>query len=70
MEDRVDLKINKSFGRWEAGEIIQLAAIDGFPSDVFWQKRLRDSATDGCCELVKAKAASKGPSRHTPEEKK
>ncbi len=32
---------------------------EGTPLDVFWRRRLRDSAIDGCCELVRRDDRSK-----------
>jgi hypothetical protein len=50
----MQIKINTSFGRYKEGEIVNLESGDGIIPDAnFWRKRLRDSAIDNCCEVVK-----------------
>lgn len=55
MPDQIEIKVNKSFASFKAGEVVALAAADGIPLDPYWQRRLRDSAIDGGCEVVQPK---------------
>ena len=52
------IKIKKVFG-YTAGVVLDIQ-IDpsGIPLDQFWRKRLKDAATDGCVEVVKASKKS------------
>jgi hypothetical protein len=59
MADKVQVKIKKSFANFTEGEVVEVLGVDGVPLDVFWQRRLRDSAIDGCCELVPAAKKTK-----------
>ena len=45
------LKINKDVGAHKAGSTFKVQCNnDGIPLDVFWRRRLKDSATDNCVE--------------------
>lgn len=47
------LKINKSFAGYKAGQIIDIQCDDrGNPLDSFWFARVRDSRIDACVEFI------------------
>jgi hypothetical protein len=41
-----------SVPNFKQGQIITVPSENGVPRDIFWRKRLRDAAMDGCCEVV------------------
>ena len=48
------LKLNAPLRKHPAGTIINIKANkDGVPLDKYWRDRLKDSAIDGCVEIVK-----------------
>jgi hypothetical protein len=38
---------------------VEVADIDGVPSDRFWRNRLKDSAIDNCVEIVSTQPKGK-----------
>jgi len=46
------IKINKNFSGHKAGDIVNIESQGDVPIENFWRRRLRDSAIDGCCEIV------------------
>lgn len=54
------IKINaKQLAGKVKGDIIEVDDINGIPTEEFWRRRLRDSAIDDCCEVVKEIAKAK-----------
>jgi hypothetical protein len=51
----MQIKINQNFAGHKEGDIIEIQSHQGIPLENFWRRRLRDSAIDGCCEIVKEK---------------
>ncbi len=43
--------INKNFGNFKIGQKICIPDKGGVPTDLFWQKRLKDSEIDDCCSV-------------------
>ena len=53
------LKINKDVGGHKAGSTFKVQCNDnGIPLDVFWRRRLKDSAVDNCVEWTEEKMHS------------
>lgn len=50
-------------GDFTIGKVIDTEDCEGIPLDSFWVRRLKDSATDGCCEIVQDKSAKKGKTK-------
>ena len=48
-----DLKTPK--GKLVKDSVIEVADIDGVPTDRFWRNRLKDSAIDNCVEIINKK---------------
>ena len=46
------IKMNRDVWKYKAGEVIDIPENHGIPLENFWRRRLRDSAIDGCCEIV------------------
>lgn len=50
------IKLNVDFGSLGlAGTIIVLEDDNGIPLSKYWRRRLEDSKTDNCCEVLSAK---------------
>lgn len=48
------IKVNKPLPGYIVGRIIEVASDkENTPLDHYWRRRLKDAATDGCCEIVK-----------------
>lgn len=52
-----DLKTPK--GKLVKDSIIEVADIDGVPTDKFWRNRIKDSAIDNCVEIVSTQIKGK-----------
>lgn len=66
----IQLKLNADIRDHNKGEVLMLEAHkDGQPKDDFWRARLKDSALDNCCEIVKTKRkpTSKKPEKESTE---
>ena len=52
----MNLKLNQDLktpkGKLVKGSTIEVADIDGVPTDKFWRDRIKDSAIDNCVEIV------------------
>ena len=59
MNERIQIRIAKDFAGYQTGETFTLDSSEGIPVDPYWQRRLRDSEQDNCCELVVADKAAK-----------
>lgn len=47
------IKVNTDvFQGYAKGQIVNVPDKNGVPDERFWRRRLRDSAIDGCCEIV------------------
>lgn len=64
------LKLNANLRGNKSGDVIDVDDVNGVPTEIFWRRRLRDSAIDNCCEVVtdkpkmpKAKPASSSKDR-------
>ena len=58
----IQIKINGSIPGHAPGKIVTVQCDEeGTPLDFHWRRRMRDSETDGCCEVVKPQAKSKKP---------
>lgn len=55
----MQIQINKKIKNYKVGEIIEIQDEDGIPTDIFWRKRLEDSAIDNCIEIVSTKTKGK-----------
>lgn len=67
---QIQLKLNADIKGDKKGAIITLATYsDGTIVNPFWRARLKDSALDNCCEIVKTKrkAPSKKPDKESIE---
>lgn len=53
-------------GDFKKGTEIETPDTKGVPHDIFWQRRLRDSERDQCCEIVTDKPSKKQTSEITP----
>ena len=53
---QIKLKLNVDIGYHKKGEVLSISADKkGIPFDRYWRARLKDSALDNCCEIVKNK---------------
>lgn len=53
---KILLRLNVALLGHPAGSTIEIPAKeDGSPAELFWRRRLRDSARDGCVEVVSPK---------------
>lgn len=60
----IKIKINKSFGGYKIGDIVNVEDDGkGSPTSAYWRRRLKDSELDDCCEILK-------PEKKKPIEKK
>ena len=52
---KIDLLVKKVIGVNKPGDIVKGVRVDkaGTPLDKDWRRRLKDSAIDGCVEIVK-----------------
>lgn len=49
----VNIRINKTFGKYIAGQLVQVETDhEGTPTDQYWRRRLKDAQTDACCEVM------------------
>lgn len=56
----VSIKLNRSLNKNPAGAIVRVrSGPDGKPVDRYWRDRLKDAATDNCCEIVKPETKQK-----------
>ncbi len=53
------LKLNRKLRGQGPGDVRVEEGPDGQPKDKYWRDRLKDAATDGCCELVKLSSKKK-----------
>ena len=59
-KNRLQLRILHGFVNHKPGDIVTVATVDdGEPRDLYWRRRLKDSAIDGCVEVVKPNSKSK-----------
>ena len=70
----VKIKINKWLPGYKVGQVLQMDCDDeGTPFSIYWQRRLKDARTDGCCEIVrppqKTKSAPKAAPKRTTKSK-
>lgn len=49
------LKLNRNLALYEAGDIVEVEAVDGVPVNGYWRKRLKDSQFDNCVEIIEEK---------------
>ena len=49
------LKLNRNLALHEAGDIVDVEAVDGIPVNIYWRKRLKDSQFDNCVEIIEEK---------------
>lgn len=49
------LKLNRNLVFHEAGDIVEVEAVDGVPVNGYWRKRLKDSQLDNCVEIIEEK---------------
>ena len=49
------LKLNKNLALYEAGDVVDVEAVDGVPINSYWRKRLKDSQFDNCVEVIEEK---------------
>jgi len=49
------LKLNRNLALHEAGDIVEVEAVNGVPVNSYWRKRLKDSQFDNCVEIIKEK---------------
>lgn len=49
------LKLNRNLALYEAGDIVEVEAVDGVPVNSYWRKRLKDSQFDNCVEIIEEK---------------
>jgi hypothetical protein len=53
MKEYIKIKLNAGLKGYKKGEIIQVEAKKGYPKDVYWKRRFRDSKIDNCVEIYK-----------------
>jgi hypothetical protein len=49
------LKLNRNLALYEAGDIVEVEAVNGVPVNRYWRKRLKDSQFDNCVEIIEEK---------------
>ena len=49
------LKLNRNLELYEAGDIVEVEAVDGVPVNSYWRNRLKDSQLDNCVEIIEEK---------------
>jgi hypothetical protein len=50
----MDIEIVHGFVDHEAGDIVKVETVaPGVPKDIYWRRRLKDAAIDGCVKLPK-----------------
>ena len=49
------LKLNRNLALYEAGDIVEVEAVDGIPVNSYWRKRLNDAQFDNCVEVIEEK---------------
>lgn len=49
------LKLNRNLALHEAGDIVEVEAVDGVPVNNYWRKRLSDAQFDNCVEIIEEK---------------
>ena len=49
------LKLNRNLALYEAGDIVEVEAVDGVPVNIYWRKRLNDAQFDNCVEIIEEK---------------
>ncbi len=51
----MEIEIVHGFVHHKAGDIVRVETVaPGVPKDLYWRRRLKDAATDGCVKLPKA----------------
>lgn len=55
----MDIKIEKDFDRFLAGQIISVKDDNGIPVELYWRNRIKDAEIDGCVKIVKSKKRGK-----------
>ena len=66
----IEIKLNQDLGNYKKNQIIR-CEIDntGIIKNNYWRKRLRDSQTDNCCEIIKKnKMTRKKPLQNSLED--
>ncbi len=63
--NELKIKLNCDLNGFKAGNVIFINVDEhNVPLDIFWRRRLKDSAIDNCIEVVKDKKASSNPSHN------
>lgn len=59
------VKINKTFGGYEVGQVVPIKTKGGIPAELYWRNRLKDSKTDNCITVIdeKKSKSSKGSNK-------
>jgi hypothetical protein len=66
----ISVKVNKDIPDYPAGSVVDVGCDDsGVPLSRFWRRRLKDSETDQCCEIVKPAATQKPTAPQNTETK-
>ena len=64
-QERMEIKINFTFGRYKKGQIVTVPSIGEMPAEKYWRDRIRDSKIDQCVSIVDRKKSSKKTAKST-----
>ena len=60
----VTVRVLKPFGKYTAGQVVQVAVDDeGCAIDLAWRRRIKDAQLDECCAMESTNPPTRAPKR-------